>query len=221
MVTGGENTRTYRALCRKSVKAPQEQGLTGGKQMTIFLTGIFVFLGIHSISMVNESWRNQMVKRIGIWAWKGIYSLVSIFGFILIVWGYGIARHDSGLLYSLPVWLKYSSLLLLAPVFILFVAAYFPGRIKTVTRHPMLIATMLWAVAHLLANGSLVNVILFGTILTWAVWDRRSLESRQARPIPTAPVSRYNDIIACVVGIGLYLMFVFDLHELLIGVPAY
>lgn len=189
--------------------------------MSIFLIGLFVFLGIHSISIVNESWRNTMVDRIGEWTWKGIYSLVSICGFILIVWGYDVTRYDSALVYSPPIWLKHFSLLLLLPVFILLVAAYLPGRIKAVTKHPMLIATMLWAVAHLLSTGSLVNAILCGSFLTWAVWDRISLESRQARPIPGAPDSSYNDIASCVVGVGLYLAFVFWLHELFIGVPTY
>ena len=138
--------------------------------MSIFLIGLFLFLGIHSISIVNDSWRNRMVKRIGEWPWKGIYSLVSIFGFILIVWGYGVTRHDSALVYSPPLWLRHFSLLLLLPACILLVGAYFPGRIKAVTKHPMLLSTKLWAVAHLLSNGSLVNVILFGSFLSWAIW---------------------------------------------------
>ena len=162
-----------------------------------------------------------MVKRIGEWPWKGIYSLVSIFGFILIVWGYGVTRHDSALVYSPPLWLRHFSLLLLLPACILLVGAYFPGRIKAVTKHPMLLSTKLWAVAHLLSNGSLVNVILFGSFLSWAIWDRISLENRQSRPIPAAPYSKNNDMIACVVGIVLYITFVFWLHELLIGVSTY
>lgn len=162
-----------------------------------------------------------MVEKFGEWTWKGIYSLISIFGFILIIWGYGICRYDAALVYSPPIWLKHFSLLLLLPVFILIVAAYFPGRIKAVTKHPMLIATKLWAVAHLLSNGSLVNVILFGSFLTWAIWDRISLEHRLSRPIPGAPDSIYNDIVACVVGIGLYITFVFWLHELFVGIPTY
>lgn len=189
--------------------------------MGIFLTGLFIFLGIHCISIVNESWRNHMVEKIGEWTWKGIYSLVSIFGFILMVFGYGAARHESALLYIPPLWLQYFSIVLLLPVFPLLVAAYFPGRIKTVTKHPMLMATKLWAVAHLVSNGSLIEVILFGSFLIWAIWDRISLERRQPRPIPGAPASNYNDIIAFFVGIGLYLFFVFSLHQRFIGVPVY
>ncbi len=189
--------------------------------MSIFLIGLLIFFGIHCISILNEPWRNRMVNKIGEWAWKGIYSLVSVFGFILIVWGYGVTRYDAALLYTPPLWLHQFSLLLLLPVFLLLVAAYIPGRIKTVTKHPMLISTKLWAVAHLLLNGSLVNVLLFSSFLTWAIWDRISLEHRQPRSIPGAPYSSFNDIIACVVGLGLYLAFAFWLHELLIGVPPF
>jgi uncharacterized membrane protein len=189
--------------------------------MSIFIIGLLLFLGIHSISIANESWRNHMVKITGERAWKGIYSLVAIFSFILVIWGYGVTRHDSALLYTPPIWLHHFSLLLLLPVFPLLIAAYFPGRIKSVIKHPMLMSTKLWAVAHLLSNGSLVDVILFGSFFIWAIWDRISMAHRQPRPIPGAPNSNFNDIIACVVGIGLYLTFVLWLHELLIGVPAY
>jgi len=189
--------------------------------MSIFLIGLLIFIGIHSISIVNESWRNRMVDKTGEWTWKGRYSLVSIFGFLLIIWGYGVVRYDSVVLYTPPLWLQHFSLLLLLPAFILLVAAYFPGRIKAATKHPMLISVKLWAVAHLLSNGALVDVILFGSFLIWAIWDRISVQHRQPRPIPGAPYSSFNDIIACVVGLCLYLTFVFWLHELLIGVPPF
>lgn len=189
--------------------------------MGIFLTGLLIFLGIHSISIINESWRNLMVDKIGKWTWKGLYSFVSIFGFILIIWGYGSARYDSALLYNPPIWLQHFSLVLLLPVFPLLVAAYFPGRIKAATQHPMLISTMLWALAHLFSTGSLANVILFGSFLIWAIMDRISIEHRRPRAIPGAPYSSFNDIIACVVGLGIYLAFVFWLHELLIGVSLF
>jgi uncharacterized membrane protein len=189
--------------------------------MSIFLIGLLLFIGIHSISILNEPWRNLMVNKMGEWTWKGFYSIVSIFGFILIIWGYGVTRYDSALLYTPPLWLHHFSSLLLLPVFPLLVAAYFPGRIKDVTKHPMLISTKLWAVAHLCSNGSLVDVMLFGSFLTWAVMDRISIDQRQPRPIPGTPYSAFNDIIAVVVGLVLYLAFAFWLHERLIGVPAF
>jgi len=162
-----------------------------------------------------------MVSKIGEWTWKGIYSFVSIFGLIFIIWGYGIIRYDSAVVYTPPLWLHHISLLLLLPVFPLLVAAYFPGRIKNTTKHPMLISIKLWAIAHLFLNGSLVDIILFGSFLSWAAWDLISVAHRQARTIPGAPYSSNNDIIACVVGLGLYLAFIFWLHELFIGVPIF
>jgi uncharacterized membrane protein len=186
--------------------------------MSVFLLGLFIFLGIHCISIVNDSWRNRMVDAIGEWPWKGIYSLVSIFGFVLLVRGYGVARYDAGLLYSPPLWLQHFSLLLFVPVFPLLIAAYFPGRIKTATKHPMLLATILWAGAHLLANGSLVGVVLFGSFLIWAVVDLISVGRRRTRPVPGAPYSHLNDIVAGVAGLGLYCIFLFWLHEILFGV---
>lgn len=189
--------------------------------MSMFLIGLLFFLGIHCISILNDPWRNRMENKVGEWPWKGFYSLVSIFGFILLIWGYGAARYGSPILYSPPVWLQHLSLALLLPVFPLLIAAYLPGRIKTVTTHPMLLATKLWSVAHLLSNGALVDVILFGSFLVWAIMDRVSIIRRQPRRVPGFPPSNFNDMIACVVGLGLYLAFFLWLHELLFGVPVY
>lgn len=189
--------------------------------MSIFLIGVTIFLGIHCISIVNDSWRNRIVDKIGQWPWKGFYALVSIVGFIVMVRGYGAVRYDSTVLYTSPIWLQYSSMVLFLPVFPLLIAAYFPGRIKKVTRHPMLLATILWAVAHLFSNGSLVNVILFGSFLSWAIIDIISISRRAQRSVPGAPYSNFNDTIACVGGLGLYLAFVFWLHEIVIGIPLY
>ena len=108
--------------------------------MTVFLLGLLIFLGVHSISIVNEPWRDRMVKAIGKWPWKGLYSLVAAFGFVLIIWGYGLSSSDSFDLYVPPLWLHRLALLVLLPVFVLFLAAYFPGRIKKATGHPMLLA---------------------------------------------------------------------------------
>lgn len=189
--------------------------------MSIFLIGLLIFFGIHSISIVSESWRDCMVNKIGQWPWKGVYSLVSIVGFVLIIWGYGIAHHDSVVLYSPPIWLQHFSMLLLLPVFPLLIAAYFPGRIKAAINHPMLLSTKLWAIGHLLVNGSLIDVILFGSFLVWAVWDWISLQYRFPRSIPGAPSSNFNDMFAWIVGCGLYFVFIFWLHELVIGISLF
>jgi uncharacterized membrane protein len=121
-------------------------------------------------------------------------------------------------LYVPPVWLRHVALLLLIFVFPLLFAAYLPGRIKTATKHPLLAATKIWAFAHLLANGTLADVILFGSFLVWAVADRISMTHREQRPIPQAPPSKANDAIAIVLGLGVYVAFVLWLHSWLFGV---
>jgi len=184
----------------------------------VLIAGLILFFATHSVSIVNSSWRDRLAARIGEGPWKGVYSLVAIAGFVLIVWGYGLARQDPTILYIPPVWLRHVALLLLVFVFPLLLAAYLPGRIKTVTKHPMLVATKLWAFAHLLANGTLADVLLFGSFLAWAVADRISMKHREQRPIPGAPPSKWNDAIAVVVGLALYVAFVLRLHVWLFGV---
>jgi uncharacterized membrane protein len=189
--------------------------------MITLIAGLIIFLGVHSVSIINEPWRDRMVEKIGLWPWKGLYSALSLVGFILIVNGYEIASITTPILYYPPLWLQHLSLLLLVPVFILLIAAYMPGRIKQAVTHPMLTAVKLWALAHLLANGSLADVALFGSFLLWAVLDRISFRRRVARPIPGAPVSPKNDAIAIGAGLLLYLAFLLWLHKLLFGVSPY
>ena len=187
--------------------------------MGVLLLGLVIFFAVHSVSIVNEPWRGRMVATMGEVPWKGVYALFAIAGFALIVWGYGLARYEPIVLYSPPVWLRHVALLLLLPVFPLLLAAYLPGRIQAVTQHPMLVATKLWAVAHLLANGTLADVLLFGAFLIWAVADRISIKHRTPRPIPSAPPSKVNDILAIAAGLALYVAFAVWLHTWLIGVP--
>lgn len=187
--------------------------------MLLLIIGLVLFLGIHSVSIVAEGWRDSTMQRVGEGAWKGIYSLVSLAGFGLIVWGYGEARLDPVLLYAPPAWLRHVGMLVLLPVFPLLVAVYFPGRIKRVAKHPMLLATKLWALAHLLMNGMLADVLLFGGFLIWAIADRISMKRRTQRPLPSLPESKINDVIVFVVGIGIYFVFVKWLHTVLIGIP--
>ena len=187
--------------------------------MLLLIIGLVLFLGIHSVSIVAEGWRDSTMQRVGEGAWKGIYSLVSLAGFGLIVWGYGEARLDPVLLYAPPAWLRHVGMLVLLPVFPLLVAVNFPGRIKRVAKHPMLLATKLWALAHLLMNGMLADVLLFGGFLIWAIADRISMKRRTQRPLPSLPESKINDVIVFVVGIGIYFVFVKWLHTVLIGIP--
>lgn len=186
--------------------------------MGLLIVGLVLFLGIHSVSIFAPAWRDAQVAQRGEKAWKGLYTIVSIAGFVLLVYGYGVARQAPLVLYSPPLWMRHVTLLLMLPVFPLLIAAYAPGRIKAATKHPMLVATKLWAFSHLLANGTLADVLLFGGFLAWAVADRISLKKRAARPIPGAPPGPANDVIAIVGGLALYALFLFNAHVWLIGV---
>ena len=186
--------------------------------MIELIAGLVIFFAVHSVSIFNESWRDRMVAQLGERTWQGLYSLLAIAGFVLMVRGYGIARLDPLVLYSPPLWLRHVAMLVLVPVFPLLLATYLPGRIQTATRHPMLIATKLWAFAHLLANGMLADVLLFGGFLAWAVADRISMKRRIQRPVPGVPPAKLNDIVAVLLGLVLYVVFVFWLHGWLIGV---
>lgn len=186
--------------------------------MMYLLAGLLVFLGAHSTSIVAPAWRDGMVARLGEQQWKALVGLVSIAGFVLLVWGYGQARLEPIVLYVPPTWLRHLALLLMVPVFPLLLAAYLPGRIKAAMKHPMLVALKLWALAHLLANGMAADVLLFGGLLAWAVVDRISVGRRPLRPLRGAAPSRFNDAIAVVAGLALYVVFIGWAHQWLIGV---
>ncbi|MGA7981134.1 MAG: NnrU family protein [Chromatiaceae bacterium] len=186
--------------------------------MEILIAGLVLFLGIHSVSIISDPWRNRMAARLGEWPWKGIYAVLAIAGFILIVWGYGLARQHPVAVYVPPTWMRHVTLLLMLPVFPMLLATYLPGRIQSALKHPMLAAVKLWAFAHLLANGNLADIVLFGSLLAWAVADRISLKRRVQRPVPGAPPSAANDAIAVVGGLLLYVGFIVGIHRWLIGV---
>jgi uncharacterized membrane protein len=182
------------------------------------LAGMAVFFGAHSISIVAPAWRDRMLARLGEPAWKGLYAVVSIIGFVMMVRGFGQARLDPTLVWLPPTWLRHIAAIVMVPVFPLLLSAYLPGRIKTAAQHPMLVATKLWAVAHLLANGMLHDILLFGGFLAWAVVDRISLKHRPARPLRAMPERRFNDLIVVVAGFALYVWFVARAHLWLFGV---
>jgi uncharacterized membrane protein len=188
------------------------------KTMTVLILGLILFLGAHSVSIVAPAWRNAMHDRLGEAKWKGVYSLVSIVGFVLLVVGFGMARQNPVVLYAPPTWMRHLAMLLLVPVFPLFLATYLPGRIKSAAKHPTLLATKLWAFAHLLAAGRLADVVLFGAILAWAVADRISFKRRTQRALSGAKPSPYNDVIAVVGGLAIYALLLLGGHRWLIGV---
>jgi uncharacterized membrane protein len=185
--------------------------------MTYLVLGLILFLGVHSISIIAPGWRDRAAARVGN-AWRGIYSLISIAGFVLIIVGYGTARQNPLLLYTTPSWTRYVTAVLMLPVFPLWLAPYFPGRIKSALQHPMLLGVMFWSVAHLITTGTLSNVILFGGFLVWAVADRISYTWRTQRPIPGAPPGKLNDVVAIVAGLAVYFIFAHWLHVRWIGV---
>lgn len=182
--------------------------------------GLVLFLGVHSVSIFAEPFRNRLAERSEL-GWKAGYGIASLLGLILISRGYGAARLDPVWLWAPPAWLSHLSALLLLPVFVFFVASYLPGRISDALKHPQLVAVKLWAAAHLLVNGTLADVLLFGSFLAWAVADRISLKRRTPRPLQTAPRSGANDFIAIGVGLVVYLLFVFWAHAALIGVAPF
>jgi len=188
--------------------------------MTQMILGLILFFGMHSIAIVALPLRDRLAAKSEL-GWKAFFGLVSLVGIVLISKGYAELRLSPTYLYVLPVWLRHVASLLLLPVFVLFLAPYFPGRIKSTFRQPQLLAVKIWAFAHLLVNGTIADVLLFGSFLVWAVADLLSMKSRASRPLMGAPESPANDVILIVAGLGLYIAFVFWAHEWLIGVKPF
>ncbi len=189
--------------------------------MEAFVAGLVVFLGVHSIAIVAPGLRERLAARLGEWTWKGLYSLVAIVGLWLIVLGWPAARAASDVLWLAPTWTKHLSATLLLPVFPLLLAAYLPGRISDAVKHPMLLATILWAAAHLITTLYTAKLILFGAFLVWAVADWASQAHRKPRAIPRLPTSGFNDVIVVVAGLALYAGFAFWAHAAWIGVAPF
>lgn len=191
--------------------------------MTLLIAGLLLFLGTHSLRIVADPWRARRIAQLGEGPWKGIYSVVSLAGFALIVWGYGVARGAPVIVWTPPTWTRHLASLLTLPAFVLLAAAYVPGnRIKAVVGHPMIAGVKLWAIAHLFANGRAGDVVLFGAFLAWAVLDFRAARARDradGRTYPRAGVVR--DVITVAVGLVAYAVFALSLHAMLIGVPPF
>jgi uncharacterized membrane protein len=187
--------------------------------MSVLILGIVLFLGVHSIRILAPQWRDERVAAMGEGAWKGLYSIASLIGLVLLVWGYAIARQTSPVLYAPPAWMAHLSILLMAIAFVSLAVSQFPaGRLKPILKHPMLLAVKVWAFAHLLVNGDLASLLLFGSLLAWAVWDRISVKRRGAPIASPGPVKW--DIAAVLTGFVLWALFIWKLHEWLIGVPV-
>jgi uncharacterized membrane protein len=182
--------------------------------------GLVLFFGMHSVSIVALPLRDRLAAKSEL-GWKALYAITSLIGIVLVVRGYAELRLAPTLLYDSPVWLRHVAAVFLLPIFVLFLAPYFPGRITGVIKHPQLVAAKLWAVAHLLVNGTVADVLLFGSFLVWSVADWISMKGRPARPVPGTRASVANDIALVVVGLALYAAMVFWLHEVAFGVRPF
>ena len=191
--------------------------------MTVLIIGLVIFLGMHSVRIVADDWRSAQVARMGLLPWKGLIALVSLVGFGLICWGVVLTRAEPVFLWMPPRWTHHLTALLMLPAFVLVVAAYVPGnRIKAAIGHPMLAGTKTWAIAHLISNGRLADVVLFGAFLVWAVIAFSSSRRRDRAVGVTYPAAKlHRDIIVVVVSLALWIAFATVLHAALIGVKPF
>ena len=188
--------------------------------MMILALGLVIFLGLHSIRIVAEDGRAKAIARLGDGPWKGIYSLVSIVGFVMIVWGFAEARWDAPLLWAPPVWARHVTILLMLFSMILLAAYGFKNSHFAVTvHHPMVWSVALWAVGHLLANGSAADLLLFGAFLVWAGADLFSAYARDRRNAVVYPPPNWGATIAALAtGVVLWGVLIGGLHLWLFGV---
>ena len=192
--------------------------------MITLILGLLLFLGIHSTRIFADAMRSRFVAERGLNAWKGLYAVVAIAGFVLICIGFGHARQQPVLLWSPPRWTHDLAALLTLVAFVLITAAYVPANgIKARVGDPMILGVKCWAAGHLLANGTLADVVLFGSFLAWAVLDFRAARQRRradAQP-QVAAAKRGRSAIVVVVGVLAWMLFAFDLHQPLIGVAPF
>lgn len=191
--------------------------------MTLLLAGLLLFIGGHCTNLIAPQWRNAMVSRLGLLPWKGLYSVVAIGGFILLVIGYGEARMNPTWLWTPPVWTRHLAALITLPAFILLFASQIPGnRLQVKLGHPMYLGIKLWAFAHLIANGGLHDLVLFGAFLTWAIAGF-ALSRRRDRiaGVKKEYKGAVRDVLTLVVGIGAWVAFALWLHGMLIGVKPF
>jgi len=191
--------------------------------VTILVVGLLIFLGVHSVRIFADPWRAQQVERMGAVPWKGLYSVISLVGFVLVVWGYGMTRADPIALWDPPLWTRHVASLFTALAFVLIAAAYVPGtRIRATLGHPMIAGVKLWAVAHLISNGRLGDIVLFGSFLLWAVFDFRAARSRdRASGASYAAGNVTRDLGAGALGLMAWFAFAYYLHVWLIGVRPF
>jgi len=191
--------------------------------MTLLITGLIIFLGAHSVRIFADGWRSATITKLGPGTWKGLYALASLAGFVMMVWGYGEARATPVDLWSPPTWTRHLAALLTLPAFVLLAAAYVPGNhLKAAIGHPMLAGTKIWALAHLVSNGRLADLLLFGGFLVWAALCFRAARKRDRTAGLTKPAaSAARTGITVVVGLVAWAAFAVYLHAALIGVKPF
>lgn len=191
--------------------------------MGMLILGLVLFLGVHSTRIVADGWRTAMIGRLGEGAWKGLYALLSVAGLVLLVWGYGLARQQPVLLWAPPVAMRHVAALLTLIAFILLAAAYVPrNAIKARLHHPMVAGVKIWAFAHLLANGNLADVLLFGGFLAWSILSFRAARARDVAARTAYPAGTASGTaITVLVGAVAWVVFAFWAHAALIGVRPF
>ena len=191
--------------------------------MTYLILGLTIFLGVHSVRIVADDWRTARIAHLGAGAWRGLSALASSIGFVLIVYGYGLSRQAPVDLWMPPAWTRHVTSLLTLPIFILLAAAYVPGtHIKAKLKHPMMLSVKLWALAHLLSNGRLADVLLFGGFAVWAALAFRAARQRDRQQALTYQASGLSrDFIVVAIGLVAWAAFAFYLHGALIGVRPF
>ena len=191
--------------------------------MPYLIAGLFVFLGVHSLRIFAEGWRTRALQRATEGSYKGLYSLVSVLGLALIIYGFGVARETPIMLWVPPVGMRHAASLLTLVAFILLAAAYVPrNSIKARVHHPMVLGVKSWALAHLLSNGSVAHLVLFGAFLAWGVANFIAARKRDrvlATQYPPGTVT--STAVTVVVGVLVWAAFAFKLHGLLIGIRPF
>jgi len=192
-------------------------------QMAILIIGLIAFLGLHLLRVVADPWRARQVAALGEVRWKALYSIGSLVGLVLVVWGFSLARANTPVIWTAPMPLHYVTAVLVLVSFVLIAAAYVPGtRIRAATGHPMTLGVKTWAFAHLLSAGTLADIVLFGSFLAWAVVvfaAARRRDRAAGTPRPAASITR--DALAVVIGVAAWIAFAGRLHEWMIGVRPF
>ena len=191
--------------------------------MTLLILGLLLFLGVHSVRITGEGFRTAQIARLGENGWKGLYTLASLVGFAMIVWGYGQARLEPTVLWPSPSWLRHVAALLTLVAFVFLAAAYVPGNgLKTRLHHPMVLVVKVWAFAHLIANNTLADLLLFGSFLLWSVLSFRAAKARdRAAGTTYAPGQTSRTLATVAVGVITWIAFALWGHSALIGVRPF